>query len=223
MGTGHRRLGVLTVGQAPRDDVTPTLRAVLGESVLLRESGALDGLTEEGLADLAPRDSETPLETRLSGGAPVLVAEERLVPLLRAAAERLARSCDLTLLLCSGEFPALAESHIGVVQPVHLLRGAVAALCHDRVLGIVGPASDMEGAPRRWGRCAGAVITSAASPYGRDGEVGAAVDDLAERGAQLVFLNDMAFTAEHRAAAASAGLPVLCATTVVAHVLKDVL
>src|SRR5665647_3527413 len=212
MGTGHRRLGVLTVGQAPRDDVTPTLRAVLGESVLLRESGALDGLTEEGLADLAPRDSETPLETRLSGGAPVLVAEERLV-----------RSCDLTLLLCSGEFPALAESHIGVVQPVHLLRGAVAALCHDRVLGIVGPASDMEGAPRRWGRCAGAVITSAASPYGRDGEVGAAVDDLAERGAQLVFLNDMAFTAEHRAAAASAGLPVLCATTVVAHVLKDVL
>src|SRR5665647_3521092 len=118
MGTGHRRLGVLTVGQAPRDDVTPTLRAVLGESVLLRESGALDGLTEEGLADLAPRDSETPLETRLSGGAPVLVAEERLVPLLRAAAERLARSCDLTLLLCSGEFPALAESHIGVVQPV---------------------------------------------------------------------------------------------------------
>src|SRR5665647_636386 len=70
MGTGHRRLGVLTVGQAPRDDVTPTLRAVLGESVLLRESGALDGLTEEGLADLAPRDSETPLETRLSGGAP---------------------------------------------------------------------------------------------------------------------------------------------------------
>lgn len=222
MGTDLRRLGVLTVGQAPRDDITPTLRAVFGEPVHLQQCGALDGLTDAGVADLAPIDGETPLETRLLSGDPVLVAEERLKPLLRAVADRLTSSCDVTFVLCSGEFPALAESHPAVVQPVHILRGAVTAFCRNRVLGIIGPPSDMTEALARWGAFAGAVITSAASPYGHDGEVAAAAADLAERGAQIMFLNDMAFTAEHRAAAAIAGVPVLCALTVVARVLRDV-
>jgi len=212
VGSDLRHLGLLTVGQSPREDVTPTLRAILGESVHLRESGALDGLTEAGITGLSPRNGETPLETRLSDRAPVLVAEERLVPLLRQAADRLEVTCDRTLLLCSGEFPALAESHPAVVQPVHLLRGMVRAFCADRVLGIVGPSSDMDAAPQRWGAYARTVVTSAASPYGGEVGVRAAAAAVVELGAQLVFLNDMAFTGEHRATATAAGVPVLCAT-----------
>ncbi len=216
------RLGLLTVGQSPREDVTPTLRAILGESVHLRESGALDGLTEEDLRALAPHEGETPLETWCHGGA-VVVAEERLMPRLQAAADRLERLSDLTLLLCSGEFPELTLSHPGVVQPVHMLRGAVRALCAGGVLGIVGPESDMSEAPGRWQEYATTVITAAASPYAAITEVRVAVADLVDRGATLVFLNDMAFTSDHRSQASNAGARVLCATTWVATALEDIL
>jgi protein AroM len=222
MGSDPLSIGLLTVGQSPRDDVRPTLRAILGESVHLRESGALDGLTRAGLDELGPAPGETPLETRAAGGG-IMVSEERLLRLLRAAASRLEDSCDLTLLLCSGEFPELAESHPRVIQPVHLLRGTVRALCRGRVLGIVGPQSDVADAPERWGAYATRVVASAASPYGAAAAVGAAARKVVDQGGELVFLNDMAFTGRHRSHAAAAGAPVLCATTLVAQAVRDLL
>ena len=217
-----RHLGLLTVGQSPRADVTPTLRAILGESVHLCESGALDGLSEADIAALAPEVGETPLETRSSAG-PVILSQERLLPLLEAAAERLADSCEVALLLCSGEFPTLTERVPQVIQPVHLLRGVVQGWCSGRTLGIVGPETDMEEAPQHWGVYARELKVSAASPYGPPEGISSAAVDVVDRGAEFVFLNDMAFTTVHQVMAKRAGRPVLCATTAIASLLKDVM
>ena len=48
-------LGTLTIGQAPRADITPILRAVLPEGTQLMQAGVLDGLSKEQIAaDYAP-------------------------------------------------------------------------------------------------------------------------------------------------------------------------
>jgi protein AroM len=41
------KVGLITVGQAPRSDVVPDMAAILGGDVEIIEAGALDGLTRE--------------------------------------------------------------------------------------------------------------------------------------------------------------------------------
>jgi protein AroM len=204
--------------------VTPTLRALLGPSVRILERGGLDGLDEAGLLALTARDGEAPLETRLRSGAPIGLSRAAVMPRLAAAAEDLGRQCGQVLLLCSGEFPALAAACPKLIQPIRILRGAVAALAAHRALGVVGPESDLEAAPDQWRPYAGRVLCAPASPYAGPAAAAAAARALAERGAELILLDDMGFGRDHhRAAARAAGIPVLCATTVTARVLRDLL
>ncbi|MEM3735736.1 MAG: AroM family protein [Candidatus Bathyarchaeia archaeon] len=49
------KIGLITIGQSPRNDVTPMLKAMLGQAVQLVEKGALDNLTKDEVNRLAPR------------------------------------------------------------------------------------------------------------------------------------------------------------------------
>jgi protein AroM len=216
-------LGLLTLGQSPRTDVTPAFVAVLGGAVRILERGALDGLDGAALDALRAVPPEPALETRLRSGAPIGLRKAALTTRLEAAAHALTAECDAVLLLCSGLFPALEESCPGLVQPVHLLRGAVRALCRRRILGVIGPASDMEAAPAQWAPCADRVFCAPASPYEPVAATAAAARNLAGAGAQVILLDDMGFGLEHRTAAAACGLPVLCASTLAARVLQEIL
>jgi protein AroM len=215
-------LGVLTLGQTPRDDVTPTLQALLGRSTRILERGGLDGLDREGLAAVSARPGEPPLETRLRSGQAIGLCREAILPRLAAAAADLGHQCDQVLLLCSGEFPALAAACPRLIQPIRILRGAVAALASHRTLGVIGPEADLEEAPAQWQPYAGRVICAAASPYGALAAMAAAGRNLAGRGADLILMDDMGFSERHRRATArAAGIPVLCATTLTARVLRE--
>ena len=158
-------LGVLTLGQSPRRDVTPTLQVILGEAVRIREAGGLDGLSPAAIDALTPRAGEVPIETRLNTGKAILLSKARLLPRLVAAAEALQANCQRVLLLCSGNFPDLTAACPGIIQPVTLLRGIVGAVAREKTLGVIGPASDMARAPDQWAPLAGRVICAAASPY----------------------------------------------------------
>ena len=216
-------LGLLTLGQSPRADVTPAFRAVLGDAVRILERGALDGLEGEALHQLRALPPEPALETRLRSGAPIGLRKAALLPLLETAARALAAECDAVLLLCSGAFPALEDSCPELIQPVHLLRGAVRALCRQRRLGVIGPASDLDAAPDQWAPFAARVVCSPASPYEPVAATAVAARALVRAGAQVVLLDDLGFGLEHRAAAAACGVPVLCATTLAARTLLEIL
>ena len=40
-----KKIGMLTIGQSPRNDILPGLKEILGKNVEIVEAGALDGLT----------------------------------------------------------------------------------------------------------------------------------------------------------------------------------
>jgi protein AroM len=129
------RVGMLTIGQAPRPDLVAPFRR-LRPDVELVEAGALDGLTATTLPH-APV-GEHPLTTRLRDGPLVTLDEATLVPLVRTALARLeATGVDATLLLCAGPFDAVRGER-PFVRPfdvaARLLRAAGV-----RRLGVVVP------------------------------------------------------------------------------------
>jgi protein AroM len=217
-------LGLLALGETPRDDVVPTLQGILGETVQIHQLGGLDGLTTAtAVESLVAREGETPVETRLRSGTSVTLAKERLIPRLIEAAAQLATYCDTVLLLCSGEFPAVAAACPKLIEPIRILRGIVASAARKRVLGLVGPASDLERAPAQWHPYAADLICAAASPYDSLAAAEKAGRELASRGANLIFLDDMGFSEDHRRAVSRATrLPVMCATTLVARVVSEI-
>ncbi|MDN5963125.1 MAG: AroM family protein [Actinomyces sp.] len=218
MSTGARRpLGLVTIGQAPRVDLLPDVRPVLGGFPYV-EHGALDDLTPHTLEQVAPGPDETPLASRMRDGSLARISPSRLLPLLARAVERCVDDgAGAVLILCTG--------HLGeVVAPVPVLhaeplaQAGVRAIIGEESLGIVNPLPDQcQEAAGRWSQVLGrAVLGCAANPYtqGPD-EVAAAACELREQGARWVFLDCIGYTEQMRRAAVEAsGLPVLLARSI---------
>ena len=52
----NQRVGMITVGQSPRDDIVPNMAQQLGANIEVVEKGALDGLSTEEIRSPAPKD-----------------------------------------------------------------------------------------------------------------------------------------------------------------------
>ncbi len=99
------RVGMLTIGQAPRPDLVAAF-ARLRPDVQLVEAGALDGLSGRGLPHSPV--GRHPLTTRLADGTAITLDEADLVPLVRSALGRLEdEGVDATLLLSVGSFSGI--------------------------------------------------------------------------------------------------------------------
>ena len=48
------KIGAITIGQAPRTDVTADILRIFDDSLELVQAGGLDGLTKEEIAEFAP-------------------------------------------------------------------------------------------------------------------------------------------------------------------------
>ena len=120
---GSRRpvLGLVTIGQSPRDDVMPQMMPFLPDNVDIRQVGALDGLGNDELAELAREPDGYELLTRLRDGSAITVGREQIVSLVQARIHQLeGEGADLILLMCTGEFPTL-RSDVLLVEPDRLL------------------------------------------------------------------------------------------------------
>ncbi|NJD19621.1 MAG: AroM family protein, partial [Gemmatimonadetes bacterium] len=98
-------VGVHTIGQTPRPDLTEELTARF-PSLRLEVVGALDGLEGAHVPACGPRGY--PLETRLRDGTRVVVDAAFVEPLLQAAVTALDARVSAHLVLCAGPFPRLA-------------------------------------------------------------------------------------------------------------------
>ena len=74
-----RTLGIVTIGQAPRDDIAELFaaQAPAGTRVILR--GALDGLSDAEVDALPPLNGADTLYTRLRGGRDVKISKQAVI------------------------------------------------------------------------------------------------------------------------------------------------
>ena len=133
------KVGLITVGQSPRSDVVPDMAAILGGDVEIVEAGALDGLTPQQIAPLAPDGDDEILVTRLADGSAVFVGKTKMIPLVEARIAALEdRGVALNVLLCTGEFPKLAARR-PFLEPQPLLLGLLRATTFPGRLGVLTP------------------------------------------------------------------------------------
>lgn len=212
------KLGMVTIGQAPREDLWPDVRPLL-TGVDVVEHGALDPLGDrpsaDALAALRPGPGEAPLTSRLRGGGAVVMGHRALNGLLSDAVRRSEENGAVaTLLLCTGHFGDLSSQR-PLLGAEPLVQRGVQALAGEEPVGIVCPlpeqASDVR---KRWQRILPGPVTAApASPY-TDGDdvLAAAAEKLVAAGSTLLVLDCIGYTEHMRTVVASAsGLPVLLA------------
>ncbi|GEB54178.1 MULTISPECIES: AroM family protein [Streptomyces] len=213
-------LGLVTIGQAPRTDLTDDAAPLLG-GVRPVEHGALDDDVFDGpegertRAAVAPAPDEAPLVSRLRDGSSVVLGHDALAPRLRDAVARCeADGAGATLLLCTGNFPAV-DSARPLLYAEPLVQQGVRGLTGTDPVGIVCPLPDQRAdVTARWARLLpGPVEAEAANPYAADAheQVAAAAGKLARGGSRWLVLDCIGYSESMRTAASAAGRPVLLA------------
>lgn len=219
------RLGIVTIGQAPRTDMVPELRPLLGSDEVI-EHGALDELSDSEIAALAPDEGEEVLVSRLRDGSSVELSHARLEPLLREAVLRAeADGVEASLLVCTGSFADFPHRKPLLPAERLLVHGTVALVGALR-LGVLCPEpAQLPAMVEKWSPHTGEPLVEPANPYAGEAErdVADAAKRLTERGAEIVVLDCMGYSASMRAAAAKAvRTPVILARSLVARLAAEV-
>lgn len=221
------RIGLITVGQAPRNDVVPDMAAILGGDVDILEAGALDGLSAAEIGRLAPEGDDEILVTRLADSSSVFVGKSKMVPLVEARIAALeTKGVALNALLCTGEFPKLAAKR-PLLEPQQLLLGLLRAMTFPGRLGVLTPSDRHVPQTReRWKRSGFDAVVAPLSPYQEEdpAAVRGAAEALRAGGAGLVVMDCIGFRRKTRDEVAQlVGAPTLVANLLVARVAAELL
>ena len=217
------RIGLVTIGQSPRDDIVPGFLHGLGGPAELIQAGALDDLDGDRVAALAPRPGNEVLVTRMRDGHPVTVGREGLVPLLRAAIGKVERAKPaLIVVLCTGTFPEL-QAGVPLLEPDRLLRELIHGILPSGRLGVIIPLpGQVARASERWSRD-WLVSVRPALPYGPEAQIDEAARDLRGFEPDLVVLDCLGFTpADGLRARGILHRPVLVPQTILGRVAADI-
>ena len=220
------RLGMVTIGQAPRADVVPDMARLLPDVDIL-EAGGLDGLDRGDVAALAPTGDDDILVTRLADGTAAFVGKAKMIPRLEACIAGLEdRGVDLTVLLCTGAFPRL-RARRPLLEPQPVLLGVLRGLSHPGRLGVLTPSErHLPQTCARWQGDGFDPAVVALSPYDeRDtAALARATAALRDAGVGLVVMDCIGFRdPTRRRLATQLAVPVLVANLLVARLAAELL
>ncbi len=219
------RIGFITIGQSPRVDVVPEMVPLLPPGCEIVEIGALDGLSDREIEQLAPQEGEYLLITRLADGRSVTVKRGAILARLQGCVDQLvARGVDLVALLCTGDLPSLV-SPVPLVLPQPLLYHTVAGLAAAGAkIGVVIPLADqVEQMRRQWAELGMSPVMAPANPYGDGGEWETAGRSLAAMGADLLVMDCLGYTQKAKQVVRGAsGKPVILARSLLARVICEI-
>lgn len=213
------KIGVLTIGQSPRTDVTPTLMSILGPNIDLIEAGALDHLQEDELTSILPEESEPTYVSRLRTGKSTKIGKSKLMPLLQDQLIKLEKQVSVTIMLCTGDFPSL-KTKKPILYPDKILKSMITAINPNGKIGLMVPLEEQKTTLiRKWNNLD--VIAEAASPY-EDSDVYGAAQRLKQKGATLIVMDCIGYRENHKREASQATqLPIILPQTLVARVAAE--
>lgn len=220
-----KRLGIATMGQAPRDDLVALFAAHVpaGTDVVLR--GCLDDLDEHEISARPPLDGDDTLYTRLRGERDIKISKRHVIERAPATLARLRQDgADAIVFACTGEFPPMAGD-AGVLFPSRVLDGLISALLPQGRLGLLVPLPEQIAkltAKRK--RPGLEVVAEPLVPSGSAAEARAAAERLKARAPDVVAMDCMGYSqATKSAVAAVVGVPTLLAVTAVSRVVEELL
>ncbi|MEV0578005.1 AroM family protein [Streptomyces sp. NPDC050392] len=222
-------LTFLTIGQAPRPDLSEAIEAHLPVNARVRHAGVLDGLTrQEAELRFGATAGRATLLSRLADGSSVTLDAEAVGAGLQTRVDQMEDAgADIVVLLCTGAFPGLRTRRARLVEPDVLVTGYVGTVLRGSRVGFVVPLPEqVTEAREKWRSVVPDPAFTTASPYA-DNEAAllAAACTHLEAGANALMLDCMGYGARHRRSLRAAGLtvPVLTPGAVVGAALGPLL
>ena len=220
------KIGVVTIGQSPRDDIIPEIRDILGPGVELIEAGALDGLSLEEVKDFYPEPTDFTLVTRMKDGTEVKVAEKYIITRLNNCISGLEdKGAEILMLLCTGEFPGIKSKRI-LLRPDRLLQNIVKGILEKGRLVVIVPSPDqIPTVEKKWGRSDLDVVSEAVSPYtGTKKEIIETANKVKNSNVDLIVLDCIGFNRETKAIFREVTKkPVLLPRTILARIAREII
>lgn len=216
-------IGIITIGQSPRDDVVPEIKAILGREHKIVEAGALDDYTLKEILEQEVLPGDDVLVSRMLDGTEVKVTKRFVVPLIqKRIIEMEEKGVEAILVLCTGKFPEFRSKAL-VVTPSEFIKGVVEGSIRRGRLGVVYPAKEqITKAQEEWGGNSLQVYADVASPYGSDDELKRLAERLSGKDLNLIILNCMGFSSRmKRLIRERTKKPVIQANVLAARILKE--
>ena len=220
-----KKIGLLTIGQSPRDDVLPGLLEILGEGYEIIEAGALDDLTLEDINKVELKHDDYILVSRMRDGTEVKFTKSFVLPRLQDKILMLEKQgVKLIVIMCTGKFPKFKSDGL-VVTPQEILKGVVEGTLKEGRLGVVFPAAEqVSEADESLNMKDIEVYADHMSPYDQEMEVYPLARRLKEKNLDLIFLNCFGFNSHvKRVISEETGVPVIQSNALIARVLKELI
>lgn len=193
------KIGAITIGQAPRVDVTADIMDIFENQAELLQAGGLDGLTREEIAAFTPEEGDYVLVSRLTDGTSVTFAERYILPRLQQAIDEMEEAgCKLIMFFCTGKFPeTLTSKNIPLIYPCDILDRIVPLMTKKSNIICMTPSplqlAQTEG---KWSQYVDKVTSIAASPYGAWEDLEKAAEQVKDMDADLIVLDCIGYTQE---------------------------
>ena len=131
------KIGAVTIGQAPRTDITADILPLLPQEIQLVEYGALDDYSyEEVVAEFDPHPDDEVLVSRMRDGRQAKFTERFITPLVQKKIDQAeADGVSAVILFCTGVFPAF--KHRGLfLEPQPLFHAVAEKLAGGKKIGV---------------------------------------------------------------------------------------
>ncbi len=161
------KVGLLTIGQSPREDVVPEMNPFFLPQIQILEKGLLDNLNPEEIKRLKPKTGEIPLVTRLRKGSSVQLSETKISSLLPEAIDSMKTKMKVKVVgvLCTHDFQK-TEFSPSVIFPFNSLKFLITRIIDVKRLGVVVPLEgQIDAANKKWKK--DKIIVEVKSPYTR--------------------------------------------------------
>lgn len=218
------KIGAITIGQAPRVDVTGDVMEIFHGKAELLQGGGLDGLTREEIETFKPEDSDYVLVSRLTDGSSVTFAERHILPRLQQRIYDLeAQGVKFIMFFCTGDFPDTFKSKVPLIFPCKILNHIVPLLTKTSNIITVTPSPlQVSQCEEKWRKYVNQVTSIPASPYGDWETLTAAAERIKDMEGDLVVLDCIGYTQEMKEMFAKiTGKMIVLSRTILARVVSE--
>ncbi|OLN31979.1 AroM family protein [Desulfosporosinus metallidurans] len=221
-----RKIGTITIGQSPREDVIGEMRDILGDNIEILQAGALDGLTNDEILQFVPKEGDFVLVSKLKDGLSVKFGESYILPRLQKCVEKLdAEGAELIVFICTGKFPTIFNTQKLLLYPQTILHAVVPRLAPHSHIGVLNPDRDqVRQCLELWGQSVEKVEAVVGSPYGDIAEVIQAAEELRKQDVDVIVMDCIGYTVEMKRIVQNiTGKPVILARTLVARIVREMM
>jgi len=220
------RIGMVTPGQSPRDDIVPEIESYLTETATISEAGALDGISKQEIAQgLLPESDDDLLVTRMRDRSSVTISEKKITPLVQRCVEKLEKEeARIILLLCTGDFPTIQSRGL-LIKAGDIFPAVVRDVSLGHRIGVMIPnAAQVGRAQRKWGALGMEIEVAEASPYASIDAVQSAAERLRNDQIKLIAMDCLGYNRRMKELVREiTNKPVVLPRSILARVLSELL